>query len=183
MMAVITRIGRDPDAAMITAHIGARCTPCPAGVEAQARLRCALRVVALLLLFKHHLPFSSEPLTAWLRLVVLATAGAGAGFLAGMFGIGGGSLMVPTLVLIAGLGQYVAQGTSLLTMVPTGLVGARTHWRLCGRLGRHSPSRRSHRWSPQPRELPPGRSHPRSLARSSPSRLKACRAGELRAHG
>src|SRR6266542_800608 len=37
--------------------------------------------------------------------------------------------MVPTLVLIAGLGQYVAQGTSLLAMVPTGVVGAREHWR------------------------------------------------------
>ena len=48
-----------------------------------------------------------------------------AGLLAGMFGIGGGTLFVPTLILL-GLGQHEAIGTSLLAIVPTVIVGT---WR------------------------------------------------------
>ena len=46
-----------------------------------------------------------------------------AGVLAGLFGVGGGILFVPTLLAL-GLGQIEAQGTSLLAMIPTVLVGA-----------------------------------------------------------
>ena len=49
--------------------------------------------------------------------------GVTAGVLAGMFGVGGGILFVPTLVAL-GLGQLEAQGTSLLAILPTVLVGA-----------------------------------------------------------
>jgi uncharacterized protein len=49
--------------------------------------------------------------------------GLSAGVLAGMFGVGGGILFVPTLVAL-GLGQLEAQGTSLLAILPTVLVGA-----------------------------------------------------------
>jgi uncharacterized membrane protein YfcA len=45
-------------------------------------------------------------------------AGAGAGLL----GIGGGTLMVPFLVLAAGLTQHEAQATSLLAILPTSIV-------------------------------------------------------------
>ena len=38
--------------------------------------------------------------------------------------------MVPAMVLLAGFSQYMAQGSSLLAMVPIGMVGAYTHWRL-----------------------------------------------------
>lgn len=56
--------------------------------------------------------------------IVLAVAlGLAAGVLAGMFGVGGGILFVPTLVAL-GLGQLEAQGTSLLAILPTVLVGA-----------------------------------------------------------
>ncbi len=44
--------------------------------------------------------------------------GAAAGTLSGMFGIGGGILVVPALVYLAGLGQKTAQGTTLLMMLP-----------------------------------------------------------------
>ena len=40
-----------------------------------------------------------------------------------MFGVGGGILFVPTLVAL-GLGQLEAQGTSLLAILPTVLVGS-----------------------------------------------------------
>jgi uncharacterized membrane protein YfcA len=48
--------------------------------------------------------------------------GATAGLLSGVFGIGGGILFVPTLVLL-GLGQLEATATSLLAIVPTAAVG------------------------------------------------------------
>jgi uncharacterized membrane protein YfcA len=51
--------------------------------------------------------------------------GLAAGVFAGMFGVGGGILFVPTLVAL-GLGQHDAIGTSLLAIVPTVLVGT---WR------------------------------------------------------
>lgn len=46
-----------------------------------------------------------------------------AGTLAGLFGVGGGILFVPTLVLL-GLGQLEAGATSLLAIVPTAAVAA-----------------------------------------------------------
>ncbi len=89
-----------------------------------------LLFVSLLLLFKNRLPSSAEPAAGWIGLVVLAAVGALTGFLSGMMGIGGGSLMVSAMVLVGGFGQYVAQGTSLLAMVPTGVAAARAHWQL-----------------------------------------------------
>lgn len=49
-----------------------------------------------------------------------------AGVLAGLFGVGGGILFVPTLGLGLGLAQLHAQATSLLAILPTVAVGA---WR------------------------------------------------------
>ena len=51
--------------------------------------------------------------------------GLAAGVLAGMFGVGGGILFVPTLVAL-GLSQHDATGTSLLAIIPTAIVGT---WR------------------------------------------------------
>lgn len=49
-----------------------------------------------------------------------------AGVLAGLFGVGGGVMFVPTLVLVLGLTQVHAEATSLLAIIPTVAVGA---WR------------------------------------------------------
>lgn len=49
--------------------------------------------------------------------------GFAAGVCAGLFGVGGGILFVPTLVAL-GLGQVEAQATSLLAILPTAAVGA-----------------------------------------------------------
>ena len=51
--------------------------------------------------------------------------GFGAGVLAGMFGVGGGILFVPTLLAL-GLSQVEAEATSLLAIVPTVAAGV---WR------------------------------------------------------
>jgi len=62
--------------------------------------------------------------------IALAVTGAVTGFLSGLMGIGGGTIMVPAMILLAGFTQHVAQGTALLVMIPTGFVGAFTHWKL-----------------------------------------------------
>jgi uncharacterized protein len=57
--------------------------------------------------------------------VLAVVLGLGAGVLAGMFGVGGGILFVPTLIAL-GLDHHDAIGTSLLAIIPTALVGT---WR------------------------------------------------------
>jgi uncharacterized protein len=52
--------------------------------------------------------------------------GLAAGVLAGLFGVGGGILFVPALTIVLGVEQHSAQGTSLLAIIPTVVVGT---WR------------------------------------------------------
>jgi uncharacterized membrane protein YfcA len=54
------------------------------------------------------------------RIVVVGLV---AGFLSGIFGVGGGILMVPALVLVLAMGQRLAHGTSLAAIVPISLAG------------------------------------------------------------
>jgi uncharacterized protein len=61
--------------------------------------------------------------------VITIVGGFGAGFLSGTIGIGGGLLFVPTLTVGLRLSQAVAQGTSLVAIVPTAIVGGFTHIR------------------------------------------------------
>ena len=56
-------------------------------------------------------------------LVVVAVLGFFAGVLAGLFGIGGGILFVPTLALGLGLTQLHAEATSLPASLPTVVAG------------------------------------------------------------
>jgi uncharacterized membrane protein YfcA len=58
--------------------------------------------------------------------VLAALLGFLGGALAGMFGIGGGVLFVPTLVLVLGLTQVHAEATSLLAILPAVIAGT---WR------------------------------------------------------
>jgi uncharacterized membrane protein YfcA len=54
----------------------------------------------------------------------LVAAGLVVGTLAGMFGIGGGVLIVPVLVAVFGASDLVAKGTSLLAMIPISIAGS-----------------------------------------------------------
>jgi len=60
---------------------------------------------------------------------LLIAGGLGAGFLSGTIGIGGGLLFVPTMTVGFRISQAVAQGTSLVAIVPTAIVGGITHIR------------------------------------------------------
>ena len=64
-----------------------------------------------------------------LDILALLAIGLTAGLLAGLLGIGGGVLMVPAMVLVLGMDQHVAQGTSLLVIIPAAAFGSYTHHR------------------------------------------------------
>ncbi len=51
-----------------------------------------------------------------IKIIQLLLIGMGAGMLSGLFGVGGGILIVPTLVILLGFDQKTAQGTSLATI-------------------------------------------------------------------
>ena len=52
-----------------------------------------------------------------------------AGTLSGIFGIGGGTILIPALVFLCGLTQHQAQGTTLAAMIPPiGLLAAWRYW-------------------------------------------------------
>ena len=52
-----------------------------------------------------------------------------AGIFSGIFGIGGGTILIPALVFLFGLTQHQAQGTTLAIMVPPiGLLAAWRYW-------------------------------------------------------
>lgn len=57
-------------------------------------------------------------------LVAAGAVGLVAGVLAGLFGVGGGILFVPTLTLVLGLTQIHAEASSLLAILPTAAAGA-----------------------------------------------------------
>ena len=116
--------------AVVTARTGARFAHSLAEWKLKRAFGSYLLVVAALPLLKPHLGTPQTLTTGAARAVVLLATGAVAGFLSGMMGVGGGAIMIPAMVLLAGFDQHIAQGTSLLVMVPAGSVGAYTHWRL-----------------------------------------------------
>jgi hypothetical protein len=58
-----------------------------------------------------------------LEIVVAIVTGLAAGTFAGLLGVGGGSVMIPAMVLLLDQTQHVAAGTSLLVIVFTGIAG------------------------------------------------------------
>ncbi len=52
------------------------------------------------------------------QIIILSLIGLLAGIIAGGMGVGGGIIIVPALVLIFGMSQHHAQGTSLAVLLP-----------------------------------------------------------------
>jgi uncharacterized membrane protein YfcA len=62
-------------------------------------------------------------------LLIYLCIGLAAGVLSGMFGIGGGIVIVPALVLLSNFSTKTALGTSLgALLLPVGLLGAYAYW-------------------------------------------------------
>ena len=65
-----------------------------------------------------------------MQVLGLLVIGIVAGIAAGMFGIGGGLIIVPALVLIYKISQHAAVGTSLgAILLPVGALGAWVYWK------------------------------------------------------
>jgi uncharacterized membrane protein YfcA len=65
-----------------------------------------------------------------MHYVGLALIGIAAGICAGMFGIGGGLIIVPCLVFFYALSQHAAVGTSLgAILLPVGALSAWVYWK------------------------------------------------------
>jgi uncharacterized protein len=63
-------------------------------------------------------------------VVTMLVLGLLAGVLSGMFGIGGGLVIVPALIVGFGYGPKVATGTSLFALMwPVGLLGVLEYWK------------------------------------------------------
>lgn len=64
----------------------------------------------------------------------LAT-GVGAGIASGLFGIGGGLIIIPVLVFVFGMDHHAANGTSLVALLlPVGALAVWNYWR-AGKIG------------------------------------------------
>jgi hypothetical protein len=65
-----------------------------------------------------------------MHLLALALLGLIAGFASGCFGIGGGSILVPILILSFAVPYHTAVGTSLALILPIALAGSLTNFTL-----------------------------------------------------
>ncbi len=64
------------------------------------------------------------------EVLILLAIGIAAGTLSGMFGVGGGVIIVPALIFFLGMSQHQAQGTSLgLMLLPIGILAAWNYYK------------------------------------------------------
>ena len=65
-----------------------------------------------------------------MEVLIYIAIGLFAGVSGGLFGIGGGVVIVPAMVYFAKMGQQKAQGTSLAALIfPIGLLGVYEYWK------------------------------------------------------
>jgi uncharacterized protein len=65
----------------------------------------------------------------WYHYTEVVALGAVTGMASGLFGVGGGIILVPGLVLLFGVTQQTANGISLATMAPLAIVNAATYFK------------------------------------------------------
>lgn len=116
--------------AMCTAPVGARYTHALPGWKLKKYFGIFLIFCSAVLLLKPYLSDIIPAASGYTKILIFLVTGVFTGFLSGMMGVGGGTIMIPVMVILTGFSQHVAQGTSLLVMVPTGSIGAFTHWKL-----------------------------------------------------
>ncbi|MBS1489404.1 MAG: sulfite exporter TauE/SafE family protein [Bacteroidetes bacterium] len=62
--------------------------------------------------------------------LILLGLGCAAGIISGLIGIGGGVILIPSLIFILGYSQHTAEGTTLAAMIPPiGLLAAWVYYR------------------------------------------------------
>ncbi|MDD4149068.1 MAG: sulfite exporter TauE/SafE family protein [Bacteroidales bacterium] len=64
------------------------------------------------------------------EIILLIIIGIVAGVLAGLFGVGGGIIVIPALIYIFGMNQHQAQGTSIaFLLLPVGILAFMNYYR------------------------------------------------------
>lgn len=77
---------------------------------------------------RFHVPVRDAGLELdWYRSIALIVVGLLSGILSGLVGVGGGSVIVPGMEIVVGVGDLLARGTSLLVMIPTAISGTVTN--------------------------------------------------------
>ena len=65
-----------------------------------------------------------------INIIMYLSAGLLAGVMSGLLGIAGGVILIPIFVMLFGLSQHTAQGTTLALLVPpVGLLAALTYYK------------------------------------------------------
>lgn len=118
---------------LVGVQLGAALMPRVRERPLQLLFAAVLAIIAIRLVLFGDAPIG-EPRTVLAELAVVplaahAVLGLAIGVLSGLLGIGGGAVIVPSLVLLFGYDQHLAEGTSLAVIVPTALLGAITHAR------------------------------------------------------
>jgi len=116
--------------AVFTAPLGARYCNALTGKKLKIYFGAFLIFCSVLLILKPYLTSFIGAVPVYAKIIIFLITGAVTGFLSGMMGVGGGTIMIPVMVILTGLTQHIAQGTSLLVMVPAGAIGAFTHWKM-----------------------------------------------------
>lgn len=106
--------------AMLGAYAGATLAKSLSGATQLALLAIVMLAAAVSMLRRAHV---EAPAGASPRLALLVPVGFGVGVLTGLVGIGGGFLIVPSLVLLARLPMREAVGTSLLVIAMNSAAG------------------------------------------------------------
>jgi len=65
-----------------------------------------------------------------MNYVSVALVGLVSGIISGLFGVGGGIVMVPAMIFLLNLDPKVAIGTSLAVIIPTTMMGATAHFHM-----------------------------------------------------
>ena len=100
--------------------VAANPSPLGVGMEVQNTARWSKMLQTTCLLRRAGRVASVSPMT-----ILFLAIGVAAGFLSGVFGIGGGILIVPCLLLFARMSLVTATGTSLgALLLPVGALGA-----------------------------------------------------------
>jgi len=117
LIALIVLIGSIPGA-----QIGAIIMKKLHGRTVTILFLCLLALIIAGLIFT---PVSREGFISldWVNGTALVLLGFLVGIVAGLVGLGGGILIVPALMLIFGMGDLLAKGTSLFIMLPTAISG------------------------------------------------------------
>lgn len=80
----------------------------------------------MILVVAHRVPGNNRPM----QYVIAAIIGLVGGVASGLFGIGGGIVMVPAMVYFLNTNIKVAVGTSLIVIIPTAITGSFKHFQL-----------------------------------------------------